>query len=585
MATEFKGPRATANPNAPSQSQFQGPLVRQPTPANQDQPGFDPVLALTEFLRNFNDTLSFGLYDKALEATGIDPNASRKTAESNPVAQIAGKTLGGIVPGIGVESLLAKSVPALAKNTIRSIAGREAATNGILSATDDLVRDQKIDPIGVAVDSALGAGIGTGVSLASRAISPAARVRATGNKLTPVDKAGAMVVADTAAAHGIPLDAIEALRTVAPSRSADVGAAYNAAADSPLGSQIVSEFREARTPAIREAGRRAVDALGGPRSPFDISVAAQDAIGGVQGGFAASASIPAAAAGAKKVPPTHVPRSEAFEDVASGVRDNPVIMEELGEPPDNMISFLEEVRLAAQSRANNTPSPAARAAYQSTADRIEELATKAGSRAGYTEGRNIADQGSRVVGELEAGPLGKIAGAADSRTQSNALLNVANSADQAAAENAARHLPDETSQGILANALENASSTSPTGSIKGALPTQQSVEVARRITEGVPEARDLDQLVDALRAVNEGIVSPHLDTDRSTIFGQLFSWIRDYGRDGVAKRLQDPKWIAKMGGIGPVQKTIEQLLMSTERATNIDERGFAEIRINGGSSR
>ena len=562
------------------------------TPEVKPPPPFDPVAGtmdfVTDLLRNFNDTLTFGLYDKGVDAVegafgGSGRRNQDETKNSNAIAAIAGKTLGGIPGGLGFEKAAATLIPSLAKNTIPSIAGRSAISSGAMSATDDVVRDGEIDPIGVAADAGLGGLLAGGLGVLSRTVSPGARVRAKGNELTEADKQAAAGYSASAASKGILLDNVEALNKVAPERAVDVAAMQDAALTAPLGSQIDAAFNARRQPGIRAAGEQVVQDLGGSRSPFDIQVAAKEAMDTVDGGFTAAAGVPMSTAATKKVPPTHIPQTEAYHRAAKDLMDDPVALEALGSPSNNSISFLEEVRQNAARRAEKSKSPAASGAFRQTEERLGQLMDKAGGRAGYTEARRIADQGRDVVSELEAGPLGRIAGSSKSASQGGALFGVTNSAEADAAKEAVRHLPGFANQGILANSIESAASRSPNGSIREALPNEHSVGVARDVTAGIPGGADVDQVVDLLRAVDDRMGMPHQADDRSGPVGQLWSAFRDYGKEGVAKLLQDPKWIAKMGKMGGVQAALQNLLTSGERASNIDDRMPIDITIFGGN--
>jgi len=122
---QFAGPQEPAAvDDAPKPNRFKGPDKKA---AVSNGPLEDAGLFLLDILRNFNDTASFGLYNKALEATGVDPLADEKLMDSNPIAGIIGDMGGYSIPGAGF-SKAASMVPGLAKNSIASTGGTLAAS-------------------------------------------------------------------------------------------------------------------------------------------------------------------------------------------------------------------------------------------------------------------------------------------------------------------------------------------------------------------------------------------------------------------------------------------------------------------------
>lgn len=578
MAMELKGPiapgpRVGASPAPPK---YKGP-VKAPGPrADKTYSGpetFDPVLMLTELLRNFNDSLTFGLYDKGVDAIerqmgGSGTRNQELTENSHPATKIIGQTLGGIPGGLGLERAVVDAVPALARNTLPMIAARGGIVNAGMSAADDWVRNQEIDPLGVGIDALMGSILSPAIAAGSRYISPGARVRAKGNDLTPADRDAGYSFSKAAQDRGILLDNAEALNAVAPERSADVAALKNSALDAPLATTVRQSFDAVRAPGIRKAGEQVVKDIGGLRSPVDISRAAQDAIQSVEGGFRATADARMAGAASKRIPPSHLPRNEAYAKAAGKVLNDPVAMEYLDDPVENSIAFLEEVRQNAARMSGRASSPAAANAFKATELKLDELLNKAGGRAGYTEARSIADEGARTIGELSDGPLGQIAKSTRSATQGGALFGVTNSAEAAAAKEAADHLPEFAQRGILANTIESTASKSPNGSIKKALPNEHAAGVASDIVGD----NEIDAVIKMLNAVDERNIPVHQADDRSGPIGQIYSAFRDFGRDGVMKLMQDPEWIKRMGGMGPVQKAIQDLSLSLERESSVDDK-------------
>lgn len=579
---ELKGPTSSPGPRkSAAPPKFKGPITA-PGPRRElappEEEPFDPVLFATELLRNFNDSLTFGLYDKGVDAIekmggGSGRRNQDLTANSGIVPKLIGQTAGGIPGGLAMEKAIMEAVPALARNTFPSVFGRGAAANAGMSAADDIVRDQEIDPLGILVDAGLGGSLATGTSAISRYVSPGARVRAKGNDLTPADKQAAVGYAENAADKGILLDSVEALNQVAPTRSADVAALKNTSLQAPKASQVKAQFDAIRAPGIRAAGQNVVRDLGGSRSPIDIQKSAQSVLDLVEGGFNATASVPLGKAAGKRVPPSHLPRTEAYGKAAQDVMNDPVAMEALDDPAENSLAFLDEVRQNAARRAAKTNSPAAEGAYLDTAEKLDVLLHKAGGRAGYTQGREILDEGKTALADLEAGPLGKIARSGSSQTQAGALFGVNTGADALASKEATQMLPEFANRGILANAIEGASSKSKTGSIKDALPNEHAMNVASDVASD-----EVAPVITMLRSIDEKQIPIHQVDDRTGPIGAVWSALRDYGRDGVIKLMNDPKWVAKMGGIGPVQNAVEKILLSMERETMIDENmGFFEL--------
>jgi hypothetical protein len=128
-------------------------------------------------LSSFNDTLTFGLWPKALEMFGVEGEADRvaRMRQENPTASVIGDTLGYLVPGAAASKVATKALPTLARNTFRNVAGREMVANAGLEATDQVVRGSlrgdpfgEFDPIDIALSGAAGGVLGGGIAMGSR---------------------------------------------------------------------------------------------------------------------------------------------------------------------------------------------------------------------------------------------------------------------------------------------------------------------------------------------------------------------------------------------------------------------------------
>lgn len=568
-----KGPVFNAPKKESSSYTVKGPVFPKAKPEDNPQGNWwdGPVSFTTDALRNFNDALTFGLFDKGLEATGIDPNASQKTADSNPVAKVIGKTGGYMVPGLGISSVVSKAVPALAKTTLPAVIGNNAVSSGIQSLADSTIRTGKPDYIGAGMDTFLGGAVAGGIGLGARAISPHARIRAKGNELTDLDKLLAKEKIRDAGSRGIRLDAVEGVNAVAPERSTDIVALQRSALASPAGSQAQHTFNEARKPGIETAGRNMVDSLGPAKSPFEIQQAAKDALETVKVGHDLSAEPYLRAGGAKKVAPSNVPRTPAMEAANRKVLEDPITMDAIGNPPTNQISFLEEARRALERGAKKGGDTTKGKAIAETADRLTQVMDR--FVPAHATGRDIVKKGGDVVKELEAGPLGAIAGSAKSGAQGKAIYGATNKNEAKLSAEALAHMGPDEAKGILANLLDTTVSKDPLTFANDAFPTQYGRNLADAAAPGAGGN------IDAAKLVSPRGVDPILP-EQSGPYNAAFAFIRNIGKGPLTKLLQDPKAIDIMGKLGILQEALTKAGTSVAHEAR---KNMIDITVNGGA--
>lgn len=563
---------STAATGVPMAGRFSGYPAPAGPSAITERP-YGPVEALDEFLRNINDTMTFGLWDKALEASGYDPQASEKTANSNPIAKVAGQTIGGMAPGFAF-SKAASMIPALARNELLSVAGNNAVASGATSATDQLIREGRIDPTAVVTDTVLGGALGGGLHAIAPVVSPGAKVRQRGTRLTPAEKQAMRVTAAQAEGRGIDLTIPEIADAVVPHKAAGTGLsdldAYATAQKS--GSRAVRDFEAQREPRLIQAGRDIADTLPAIR-PFDLQRQAQDAIQSVREGFQSTARPYFDASMGKKIPPNtgksmlrKVPYVREFAQATS--KDAGKMLErsnELGRPMKiNDIAFLDTVQQAMKGKANQVAEsdPDKSGILKRSAKQVLDVIDQY-SRGSHAQGRAIHGQGQDAIAELEAGPLGAISKSAKASTQGKALFAPATGMESEAAIDAVGHLPTDTAQGILSNHLDAAlSGKNPANWARNAT-TEHGMPVVEKAM-GSSGRRTADTIRLA-RMADAKEIGPHV----AQTFGFLspvLNYLKDYGSRGVAEKLRDPRWIERLGKKGPLEATLAQMLESANRA-------------------
>lgn len=533
-----------------------------------------------DVMRNFNDTLTFGGYPALLEMLGADPNAYEDLENSDPFAGVIGDTLGYIVPGSAASKAVGTVVKPLARNTIPAVIGREGAANAAVSAVDNVARTGTIDPVDIAIDAAIGAGAGGvlsgAVTLGGRAVSTGARVRGMGNELTLGDKQAAEGFSRYAGDKGITLNNAEAAYAVAPERAATVTAGLDRAATAPKGNAVLDSFNETRKKSLIETGSRVVDDIGGGISPMDASNAAQNAVVRNKKMVQQSAEPYYREAETKKLPPTWVPKDGYTGEAVKEVLDDPGIMKGLtltsatpavpkGIPPStNSVLFLDAVKKkldtnAAQAfgREDAQVGTFARDEANALTEKLDQIAPT------YPVARDIAEQGRGMVQGLEAGPLGSVAKSPTTAGQGKALFGAGNEVEREAASIAARNMPPEVPLGILGNVLDTATNKSGAGWGKGALPTPIAKQLADEALARAGKG-EISPILDAARAVDPKLPNSFAH-EHTGPWGEGWAAIRDFGAEGVAKKMTDPAWLKKMGKMGPLQAAITRAVDATSQ--------------------
>lgn len=570
-----------AKPAPKKPTRYFEPIDVAPAPAEEakSDPFGDAGMFILDALRNANDSMTLGLYPKLLELTGLDPQAEEKLEDSNPWAQLIGQTGGMLLPTTAAANLVAKGSTTLAKHTLPAIVGREGIAGGAVSVAENAV-DGNFDPVDNAIDAALGAAgaglFGGLIHGTNRVLNPTARIRAAGSDLTPAERDAAYSFAKYAEGEGIPLTNAEAVTAMAPEHAPKVESLFEGAAKAPDASNVLASFNAGRRPKLTQAGRRIAmdirtDAAGQPIDPLQpqrASELAQEGIDTVKGGFTLASRPYYAAAEARKLPPSWVPKSGYTSKAIEYVADNPALLEALERrsgnvPEPHSILFLDAAKkemdsMVQRSTERNRGGEASFIAEEA-ADLVSQMDRVAPT---YAKAREISEQGSQAVADLEAGPLGVISRGRNPAAQARSLFGATNSAEKEAAELALAHVGDELPLGLLANQLESATFKQPIGWAKSALPNEVSQELAELVLTRAGKDGVRGPLR-AAQAVNPRDVAPTPNEHTGPI-GELWSFARDWGKKGVAKKMLDPEMIRMMGIQGPLESA---LIRGTTAAT------------------
>lgn len=547
-------------------------------------------------MRNFNDTVSFGLYPKFLEWSGLDKNAVQDVEESNPWAGLIGDTLGYMVPGSMASKGVGTVVKSLERNTIPSIMTREGLANAAVAATDQVARTGELDPTALAIEAAMGGAMGGALSgvlaAAGRTISPGARVRGRGVNMSDAEKEAAKMFSEQSAAKGITLNNSEAMSAVAPSKAQDVQQLLKRTAEAPGGNAVLDSFNKARTPGIEQAGLDLVEQLGGGVQPTAVTAAATDAMNRNRSLVKESARpyykeaevLPSGVL--RKVPPSWVPRGGYTDEAIKRIMEDPGMMKGLtlstasptnpkGIPPSsNSVLLLDAAKQELDATASGLfdrgrPQAGNYAKAESTA-LAEQMAKIAPT---YPEAVDISKQGGRMVEGLETGPLGTLANTPTTTSQGRVLFGAPDEASRQAASIAARNLPPEIPAGVLANTVDQAVEADPLRWGQKVTPNPNSAALAEEAAQRAG-VEDIASTLGSARAVDNNLGGP-ASNEHTSPKGSLWQWIRDLGADNTAKKLLDPNWIPKMGKMGPVQGV---LTSGTVAATNTANQGRRKKR-------
>lgn len=548
-----------------------------------------------DLLRNFNDALTFGTYSKGLEATGISPGEVERTeaAKRNPAANIVGGVGAGAVQGLGLGGVIGKMIPAMGRNAWTSIAGREAATSGTLSAADDLIREGEIDPIGMGIDAMLGGTFGALVPQVSKTISPSARVRAAGSDVTEPTREQMNEIMARARIAGFPLRVDEALTAANPVEAPPVNALFQDALQTPAGSQRALALEAERAPLIEQAGRNVVDMVGPSADPIAAQGTARQAIGNVYDEALAPAKPLYEAAETRRLPPTWIPRNDpTYQQVKQEIVRNKPLMDDLrkqynatitppmapiprgGVIPENSVLFQDivqkrmgEIATEYSGKGQNLMSGitlGARDLVTGTADRVAPT---------YAPARQISENAAAAKSAAEAGPLGTIMRSPNTATQGEALFGATNRPQYdtaAAAIDQMQKVSPGMPRGILASSLETAHSTSPSTFARNVLPTQQSTNLAERAL-----GSDYDDIIanlNALRAVEPVTAKPLASPPGEMPHTRLFAFINDFGKDRIVQAMNDPKFIERLGREGWMQRDIEAIMTALVQEADVGGR-------------
>lgn len=492
---------------------------------------------------------------------------TRDAREMSPVASTVGDVGALATMGAGVSSTLGSALPQLfGRNTIKSLAGREALAGAATDAIDSVGnRGGDINPYSMGLSAAVGGGGAAVLAGAARALSPEARFRSYGNELSDAEKAAAMEFSNRSSAVGLPLNIAESIAATTPGNSARILDNFNTAAQSRGGSRVARNAEAARTGNIESAGRRVQEAVGNGVDPFDAARAAENAIQGQRDIVRNSAQPYFNAADPMPLPPQRF-LEPADRAAARDVLDSEIvrgrIQDVTGTDSQHTVAFRDAQMKSARAMADRAEARnengIIRSEFGNTADRLENFIS--GNNHDYAIARGIERGGAESVERLEKGPLGSIAAnPGNTKAQGAALFGSTNAVEARAAENAARRLPNDVSRGILSNRLDDAISVTPENprGFGSALPTGHAEGTMRAITGQM--AGPIEDTIRAGRAIRQTPPN-NFSGDNVGPVSEAYRLAREYGREGVMKLFQDPENIRKLGETGPGQELLHFLL-------------------------
>lgn len=554
-------------------------------------------------LSSFNDTLTFGLFPKFLEMTGLAPDETvriEKMRRENPAASVIGDLGGYMIPGVAASNAVAKTVPALAKNTFRSIVGREAVASAALEGGEQLTRGAlRGDPFGefdanlVGLSGLTGGVLGGGVAGLSRLL-PTERLRAAGSSLTEADKAAASQFMDISNGMGVPVNVREAVNHTAGPRASRLEGAYNAAVSRPPGMAEAQSFDAARGPVIRDTGREMVTDLGGGIAPQRVTSAAEDVFTNIRQGADLDAQPHYQAAENRHLPPTWVPKHPYIDDararIASGegAEGRAFDMDKRytsrtgrpGPTPPNSVTYIDEVRQEMQREiGREMAKPAPDNNYIAGIQRQLELLTERTDRVApdYATARGLFETAMEKSDNLRGGPLRSLENqGGTAKGQASAIFDVSTGADAANSRAALQALGDanpDVPKGLLANHIDAAVSSDvvrPDAFGSSLFPNEHSIGLVDDIL-GPGGSPMVKQRLEAARAVQpfQGKNDAHLSglNTKSISFDALLN----FGSDNAVRAMQDPNFVKQLGRLGPTHAAAQAVQRSTNQALDLDE--------------
>lgn len=511
---------------------------------------------LDAFLRSFNDTLTFGLWDKAVGAVRGRDEASITEArkKDHPYISTGGSVAGGVLPAMGMSAALAKVIPGLSKFTVPRVMAREGLSGGALSVVDDVARGKDVDAGKAAVSAGTSGATAGLLSSVASVLSPSTRFRMSGRDLTPVDKANMSDLSRKANALKIPLTVSEAAENVAPGRAARVSAEYNSNTVLPEGSVARSNFNTSREPKMAvaaEAVRKVIG--GGPATGVRAGQAAEGAIKSAED-LISNSSKPFYEA-AENVTVRGVPRTPSIVEARTEVNKDPVLRGFLKDTSPKSIRSLDITKKQMDSNykmAEGDASPRAPIIAKDVA-RLREAMDQASPD--YAVARQIEGDGENMlIDRLRAGPLGSIAqNKADPFAQSKALFDVVNRSGADESINAAKRLAAVDPQvpaGLLASRVDDAA-LNPMDFGRRIAPNPEAERVVREVAG--PKFDTVEDIINVSKAVDPTRTVPRAMENSDGYFSWLFNKGQNVGSGRLAEMFHDPANIEKLGRMGPVQ--------------------------------
>lgn len=520
---------------------IEAPPMAAPPPAPVNDREYKPG-----FFGNLTDRLAsgftLGLTD--LVSRLVNPKSAEHAEQfkkEHPYAATAGEIVGGMGPGIGAGLALGRAVPALGKATIPSMMGNAAISGGGLSAAEDLIKDQKIDPLKTLSAAGIGAGTAGIMGGVSRLFADP-RFRAAGAELTPADKASMKELAATGDRAGIPLRIPELGAEVAPGRAGRLESIDNYSSRMTEGGVVRRNFDEARLPKLNTAIDKVREIAGPvPENGLRAKEVAEQAIDQAN----------------KLVQRSAAPYYKKAEDiVAPKVTDSTILRARknvLRDPdigPTLRGSDPNSVKVLQEAAGNLEDQIGKAATYprkqglliekkRGLLNSLEEAAPDFGT------GQSIVAGGRGMIDDLKAGPLGVISGTDKTSAQARALLDAQPNSSRKATERLMLEGAD-VPRGIMASEVDRLAKD-PVSFGRKLAPTPAAEQNIRTII-GDDDFAAIKDIITAARARTKAPAPSGENADGPV--SALYNFAQNIQSGKVAKMLNDPKNIDKLNDPG-----------------------------------
>lgn len=554
-----------ANPiTAPSGGFTSNPFEPSAKPKEPEKPKDDKSYKPTMF-GQLTDRLASGFTLGLTDMISglINPKSKEDAAnfkKEHPYLSTGAEIAGGIGPGIASGLVVGKALPALGKATIPSMMGNAAVSGAGMTMAEDLIKEQRINPLKTLLSAGIGAG-GAGVTGGLlRAFSPDAKFRAAGSDLTGADKAAMKDLAATGDRAGIPLRIPELAAERAPGRAAAVEGLDNFMGRLKSGEIERRNFDAGRLPNLQKAVD-VVKRVVGPAEETGLGAqtGAKMAIKDAEDLVRASAR-PDYDAAQSVVLPRRQDTPNILE-TRKEVYGDRVVGDAIKNADPNSISVLQHVAdaIEGQIKQAGTKSGPAKEAMLIAQKRglLKEMEAASPE---FARAQATTAGGKGMVEEIKAGPLGIMANTTKPNTQARALLDAEPNAARKATERLSAVDP-ELPASILATEV-NSLSKDPISFGRKLAPTPDSEKVINQIV-GDQDFSAIKDIITASRARTKA-PAPGGGENSDSPWGAGWDAFQNMSSRGVTKRMNDPANIDKLGEAGVLQRLLNAFGLSTE---------------------